>query len=229
MTFGALVKSATAAIILVASGLVLLDIWGVDVTPEVWSAGIVTAGLAFGAQSVVRDVLAGLMFLFEDVYEIGDSVEITTTTNAVVGGAIESLGLRVTVLTDDAGRRIFIPNGNILMVANASRLPYVASFTLTLPLIDDVAQLRAKLANVVAEAATAAGVSGAPKIRFEDVGVAGVTFRVEMPVAGADAVAMRAQVRERVATAAQGLGWFPGAARDAGAGAQPRATPLPNA
>ena len=121
ITFGALCKSAATVLAVIAAMLALLHIWGMDITPEIWSAGIVTAGLAFGAQAVVRDILAGLSFLFEDVYEIGDAVEITTTVNSVVAGTIENLSLRLTVVVDESGRRFAIPNGNILMVAKCEQ------------------------------------------------------------------------------------------------------------
>ncbi|HKW44661.1 MAG TPA: mechanosensitive ion channel family protein [Candidatus Eremiobacteraceae bacterium] len=210
-TFGAVLKSATAGIAFVAVVLALLHIWGADITPELWSAGIITASLAFGAQSVVRDVLAGLLFLFEDVYEIGDEVEITTTVNSIVTGTVETLSLRLTVIVDHSGRRYAIPNGNILMVANANKLAFDTSFTMTLPLRTSIDGLRTQMAELAKSAGAAAGINAdAINVYVDDVGLDAATFRVDFPTARGDAAAMRSKIRESVVAKAQTNGWLPG-------------------
>src|SRR4029077_9177268 len=50
-TFSTLLKSIVSLVVVVAGVLTLLNIWSVDVAPAVWSAGFVTAGLAFGSQN----------------------------------------------------------------------------------------------------------------------------------------------------------------------------------
>lgn len=213
VTFGALLKSGATALAVIAVVLALLHVWGMDITPELWSAGIVTAGLAFGAQSVVRDMLAGLLFLFEDVYEIGDAVEITTTVNSVVAGTVENLSLRLTVIVDEGGRRFAIPNGNILMVANANKLAYGSSVTLTLPLRQSVDALRTQLVEIGRAAGTAAGISaGTVNVYVDDVGLDAATFRIDFPTSRADAAVVRSRIREHVIAAAQSRGWLPGGA-----------------
>lgn len=211
ITFGALFKSASAAVAFIAFVLALLHIWGMDITPELWSAGIVTASLAFGAQFVVRDMLAGLMFLFEDVYDIGDAVEITTTVNSIVSGTVENLSLRLTVITDDGGRRFAIPNGNILMVANANKLASGASVTLTLPLRQNIDAQRSQLAEIGRAAGAAAGIdAGEVKVSVDDVGLDSATYRIDFPTSRSNAAAVRSRIREHVIAAAQSRGWLPG-------------------
>lgn len=213
MTYGALFKSAATTLAVVALALALLHIWGLDITPALWSAGIVTAALAFGAQSVVRDMLAGMLFLFEDVYEIGDAIEITTTVNSIVAGTVENLSLRLTVIVDESGRRFAIPNGNILMVANANKLAFSGSFTLTLPLRLSIDSLRTQVVEIVRAAATAAGISDATvKVFVDDVGLDTATFRVDFPTSRDGAAAIRSRIRENVIAKVQSLGWLPGSA-----------------
>jgi small-conductance mechanosensitive channel len=211
ITFGALCKSAATVLAVVAAVLALLHIWGMDVTPAIWSAGIVTAGLAFGAQAVVRDILAGLSFLFEDVYEIGDAVEITTTVNSVVAGTIENLSLRLTVVVDESGRRFAIPNGNILMVANANKLAFGTSLTFTLPLRASIDTITKQLTEIGSGACAAAGISPvAVNVYVTDVGLDAATFRIEFPTSSSDA-AVRSRMREYIVAKMQALGWLPGA------------------
>jgi small-conductance mechanosensitive channel len=215
VTFGALCKSAATALAVLAVVLALLHIWGMDITPELWSAGIVTASLAFGAQSVVRDMLAGLLFLFEDVYEIGDAVEITTTVNSVVAGTVENLSLRLTVIIDDSGRRFAIPNGNILMVANANKLTFGASFTITLPLRTPIDAQRTQLIEIVQSAGSAAGINAqAVSVYIDEVSLDAATFRIDFPSSRSDAAAARSRIRESVIARAQALGWLPGGAAE---------------
>ena len=213
VTFGALFKSGATALAVIAALLAMLHTWGMDITPELWSAGIVTASLAFGAQSVVRDMLAGLLFLFEDVYEIGDVVEITTTVNGLVTGTVENLSLRLTTIIDESGRRFAIPNGNILMVANANKLAYGTSFTLALPLRQSVDALRTQLLEIGRAAGTAAGIDAeAVKVSMDDVALDAATFRIDFPTSRTDAAAVRSRIREHVIAAAQSRGWLPGGA-----------------
>ena len=52
-------------------------------TPILTSAGIVGVALAFGAQTLVKDLLAGLFIILEDQYGVGDTIQgwATTFTN----------------------------------------------------------------------------------------------------------------------------------------------------
>jgi small conductance mechanosensitive channel len=76
--------------------------------------------LGFGAQSIVRDGLAGFFILFENQFGVGDTIEITTSAGAVPG-KVEGLTLRVTSLRAFDGTLHMVPNGNILVVSNKSR------------------------------------------------------------------------------------------------------------
>ena len=210
-TFSQLSKSITSFVILVALALVLLNIWEVNVAPAVWSAGIVTAALAFGAQWIVRDVLSGFSALLEDQYDVGDSVELITTVNSAIAGTVEAVGLRSTRVVDDRGRHFFVPNGAILYAINASRTPNRESFTLTLPLRASVADMRARLESLVIAATAQAGVAdGTASVRVQDVGLDSATFAAEFRSSRSEAAAALAAVRERVAADLQAMGWLPG-------------------
>ena len=78
-------------------------------------AGILGAGLGFGAQSLVRDLISGLFIVFEDQYGVGDSVDLGQAS-----GVVESVGLRVTQVRDLEGTLWFVRNGEIVRVGNQS-------------------------------------------------------------------------------------------------------------
>ena len=89
---------------------------GVSPGAIIAGAGILGAGLGFGAQSLVRDLISGLFIVFEDQYGVGDSVDLGSAS-----GVVESVGLRVTQVRDLEGTLWFVRNGEILRVGNQSQ------------------------------------------------------------------------------------------------------------
>src|ERR1700741_612886 len=77
------------------------------------SAGIIGVALGFGAQSVVKDFLAGLFVIGENQYRVGDIVNIEGHT-----GTVERIGNRSTVIRDVDGNVHYFPNGMISHVVN---------------------------------------------------------------------------------------------------------------
>jgi small-conductance mechanosensitive channel len=74
------------------------------------------AGLGFGAQNVVKDVLSGLFMVSEDQLGVGDVVDLGPAT-----GVVEGVGIRITQVRDVNGTLWFVRNGEILRVGNMSQ------------------------------------------------------------------------------------------------------------
>jgi small conductance mechanosensitive channel len=74
------------------------------------------AGLGFGAQNIVKDVLNGLFMVVEDQLGVGDVVDLGPAT-----GIVESVGIRITQVRDVNGTLWFVRNGEILRVGNMSQ------------------------------------------------------------------------------------------------------------
>lgn len=94
-------------------GLTIMAIWGVPMSPLLAVGATVGVAVGFGAQDVVRDVIAGFLILVEDQYAIGDVVSI-----AGVAGTVEEIRLRTTVLRDLEGSQHHVPNGQIRVASN---------------------------------------------------------------------------------------------------------------
>lgn len=213
-TFATLSKSIVGLVVVIAGALTLLNIWSVNVTPAVWSAGFVTAALAFGSQNLVRDIVTGFFFLFEDQYDVGDRVELVTSGGQTVKGRVDAMGLRTTRVVDRRGRFVIIPNGNIALVTNASRLPTTASFTLTLPWKGDASAMRARVEEHAKEIAAEAGIGDAGvSVSLADSTAELATFRVDLRSAEGDEDLERSNLRVLLAARLQGEGWLPGGAR----------------
>ena len=81
------------------------------------SAGVLGVALGFGAQTLVRDVLAGWFIIVEDRYGVGDTID----AGAPAVGVVERVTLRSTRLRDITGTVWHIANGEILRVGNKSQ------------------------------------------------------------------------------------------------------------
>jgi small conductance mechanosensitive channel len=108
--------SVTTVVIFLIALFVVLGELGVDVAPFIAGAGILGVALGFGAQSIVRDFLAGLFMVSEDQFGVGDVIDV-----GGVVGTVEGFTLRVTRLRDVEGAVWHVPNGEIKRVGNQSQ------------------------------------------------------------------------------------------------------------
>jgi small conductance mechanosensitive channel len=88
----------------------------VPIGPVLGGFGIAGIAVGFGAQYLVRDLIAGIFILAENQYRTGDVVTI-----AGISGLVESINLRRTVLRDLDGQVHVIPNGEITVSSNKTK------------------------------------------------------------------------------------------------------------
>jgi small conductance mechanosensitive channel len=113
---GSVLRSFVSAVVFTMAGLLVLGELGFNLGPLLASAGIVGVAIGFGAQSLVKDLIAGLFMLLEDQYGVGDTVDLGEAT-----GVVESVGLRITTVRDARGVLWYIRNGEIIRVGNKSQ------------------------------------------------------------------------------------------------------------
>ena len=82
---------------------------------------MVGAALGFGAQQMVRDLLAGFFIILEKQYGFGDLVTLTVVSATDATGTVENVTLRVTRLRSSDGELLTIPNGQIVKTVNLSK------------------------------------------------------------------------------------------------------------
>ena len=111
-----LTRNALRYVIFTIVVLVVISIFIGNPLPGVAGATILAAVLGFGAQSFLRDVIAGFSIVFEGQYSVGDFVEISPPQN--VAGIVEELGLRMTKVRALSGEVSYVPNGMIQGVTN---------------------------------------------------------------------------------------------------------------
>jgi moderate conductance mechanosensitive channel len=115
-TLGSLVHNVFAVLIGMTALLMVLRELGVDIIPMLTGAGIVGVGLGFGAQWLVRDVIAGFFLILENQVRVGDVAAING-----VGGVVEAVNLRTIVLRDSEGTVHVFQNGAIATLANRTK------------------------------------------------------------------------------------------------------------
>ena len=94
----------------------VLSIFGVNVSSILAVAGVSGIAIAFGAQTLVKDIISGLFIWIEGSISIGDIVDING-----MQGEVESIAIRTTVIRNFNGNMIVIPNGDIRTLTNMSR------------------------------------------------------------------------------------------------------------
>jgi small-conductance mechanosensitive channel len=203
------ITSALTYVVRVAAwtGLVfmVLILLGVNLTALVAGAGFVGAGLAFGAQNVVKDYLAGFYVVVEDQYAVGDTVELGLIGGgtATVSGVVEDLTFRRTAIRRNEGSVISIGNGSVIFSQNLSRGAGRLVVRVTVPAAGRIEQTRGDL-EALAEAlradssVTALVRSGPVALGVEPAGDHEVTLAVSADVAASERVEAGDVIRARL-------------------------------
>jgi small conductance mechanosensitive channel len=115
-TITAVLRSVTTGIISAFALMYVMQALGISLGPLLAGAGIVGVALGFGAQTMVRDYLAGFFVLIEDQYGVGDVVDLGEAS-----GVVERVTQRATRLRDQNGTVWHVPNGQVLRAGNKSQ------------------------------------------------------------------------------------------------------------
>ena len=140
---GDLLGSIATIVIVGISFVMVLDQVGVNIAPLLTGAGILGVALGFGAQTLVKDFLAGIFMIMEDQYGVGDVIDMGEAS-----GTVEAVGLRVTRLRDINGTVWYARNGEVVRVGNQSQNWARTVLDVTVGYEADLAQVQRILADV---------------------------------------------------------------------------------
>jgi len=193
----AAVASSVWTYTIALSGLgLVLNALGIDLTALLGAAGIAGIAVALGAQTLIRDWLAGFFLLAENQIAVGDYVAF-----AGAEGVVVSIGLRATRLRDVRGRLVTVPNGQIALLTNYTRAA-MGGVEISLPLKD------ADVAALCADARACAGeqsLDGASvQLTKVEGGYAWIFVQFEYPH---PTPAAMAEIRLTLVAALQSRGW----------------------
>jgi small conductance mechanosensitive channel len=156
----------------------VLPEFGINAGALLAGAGIAGLAIGFGAQSLVKDVIAGLFILLENQYAKGDVVNL-----AGVGGLVEDVNLRRTLLRDLDGTVHSIPNGQISVASNLTRTWSRVNTLVSVSYSEDLDKVFGIINRVGEELAAdsewSKDIIEAPKaLGVEDFGESGVVIRI---------------------------------------------------
>jgi moderate conductance mechanosensitive channel len=200
-TLDALVTWIIRGFVLVIAGFMILGQLGVDIGPALAGLGIAGIAIGFGAQSLVRDYFNGALILLENQFSRGDVVTIANTT-----GTVEDFSLRRTTLRDLDGVLHTVPNSEIHVASNRTRVWAGINLDVTVAHGTDV-DSATEVVNDVGRALKADGRWGdeileTPRVlRVENIGEFGITLKVVGKVRAGVLPATSGELRRRLLAA----------------------------
>jgi small conductance mechanosensitive channel len=144
-TLGQLLRVVATLLVVGVATLMALSLFNVDIRPILTGAGIAGLAVGFGAQNLVRDVIAGFFLILEDQVRLGDVVSINGKS-----GLVEAIRLRTIVLRGHDGTVHVIPNGVINDLSNMTKDFSYAVLDIAIPYeenIDAVEEVLRSVAN----------------------------------------------------------------------------------
>ena len=169
----------TVWFVAVVAGLItILPEFGINASALLAGAGLLGLAVGFGAQSLVKDMISGLFILVENQYGKGDVVSI-----AGVGGVVEDVNLRRTLLRDLDGTQHSVPNGEISVASNRTQVWSRTNIVIGVSYGDDLEQVFAVINRVGEEMASdpawSEAIISAPKVLgIDGFGDSSVDIRV---------------------------------------------------
>ena len=111
-----MLRKFIGVVMVVMVTLIVLSSIGVEIGPLLAGAGVIGLAIGFGAQTLVKDIIAGVFFLIDDAFRVGDYIQAAGTK-----GSVEHISLRSLRLRHPRGMVNTIPFGDIGIVTNMSR------------------------------------------------------------------------------------------------------------
>ena len=94
----------------------ILSLFGINIMSFISVAGVGSIAIAFGAQSLMQDIITGMFILIEDQFAVGDRITVEGYS-----GIVEGIGIRTTRIRSADGDLFIIPNGQVKIVTNMSK------------------------------------------------------------------------------------------------------------
>ena len=202
---GSVLRSFVTAVVFTVAALLVMGEFGFNLGPLLASAGIVGVALGFGAQSLVKDLIAGLFMLLEDQYGVGDTVDLGDAI-----GVVETVGLRITTVRDGRGVLWYVRNGEIVRVGNKSQGWAMVVIDLPIGFVNSeqaISVLRSAAQQVAVDPAHATEFIEPPDvIGVETLTVDGATIRTIAKTTADGQVAVNRELRRALTEALESSG-----------------------
>lgn len=169
-----LIDNVLRYFIAIVALLMILDVYGIDTKSLVASLGVVSLVAGLALQDFLKDIIAGISFIFEDQYAVGDVVTIGTFK-----GTVTYLGVKSTRITAYTGEVLIIPNRNIDKVINHSLEDSVSLLDIPIAYDSDIDIAKETLSKVCSELTKELDLTQAAKVcGVQELGDSGIALRI---------------------------------------------------
>jgi small-conductance mechanosensitive channel len=193
-------------VIVIAGLMILQTAFRLDIGPAIAGLGIAGIAIGLGTQHLVRDYLNGALILVENQFAKGDVVRI-----AGVSGTVEDFTLRRTTLRDQDGTVHTVPNGEITVASNLTRVYARVNQDVQVVYGTDIEHATAVVARVGGEMREdpvwGPRILEAPSVeRVSALGEYGVTLKIVGKVRASEQWAVGGELRKRLLAAFEAEG-----------------------
>lgn len=169
-----LIDNVLKYFIAIVALLMVLDVYGIDTKSLVASLGVVSLVAGLALQDFLKDIIAGISFIFEDQYAVGDVVTVGTFK-----GTVTYLGVKSTRITAYTGEVLIIPNRNIDKVINHSLEDSVSLLDIPIAYDSDIDKAKQVLGEVCSELTKELDLTSAAKVcGVQELGDSGIAIRI---------------------------------------------------
>jgi small-conductance mechanosensitive channel len=132
-----ILRNMALVVLVVMAALMALSALGVEIGPLIAGAGVVGVAIGFGAQTLVRDIIAGMFYLLDDAFRVGEYI-----ISGEYKGTVESFSLRSVKLRHHRGYLFTVPFGELGAVQNMSRDWVIDKLSVGVPYDTDLDQVK---------------------------------------------------------------------------------------
>ncbi len=123
-TISSAIYSVVRVVIIFIAITLILDVFGINTSTLIATAGVGGVAIALGAQTVIEDFIKGILIIVDDKIRVGEWIKV-----AGIEGEVEDIDFRVTKVRDFNGSLHIIPNSQITSVQNFNRGEMIADTT----------------------------------------------------------------------------------------------------
>ena len=180
-------------ITLIIAALIILEIYGFKTSTIVASLGAVTVVIGLAFQDILKDFIAGISFIFEDSYNVGDWVTINDFKGEVI-----SIGMKTTRIRAYEGEILIINNGSITQVINHTAANSLAIVDVNVSYDSNIDKVE-KVLNELCQNIKLDNLKGNIELLgIEKLGDSAITFRITAEVEAGTQYSTQRKIRKEV-------------------------------
>jgi small-conductance mechanosensitive channel len=141
-------RNVLFVLVTIIAAMMALAAMGVEIGPLIAGLGVLGVAIGFGAQSLVRDVIAGMFYLLDDAFRVGEYIQ-----SGNYKGTVESFSFRSVRLRHQRGALYTVPFGLLGAVQNQSRDWVIDKLTIGITYDSDIERARKLIKQIGLELA----------------------------------------------------------------------------